>query len=128
MPNGHDPNKKYGTHLYPAGPHATSDCKYNCGCWAGPSRSGSKTPGIDPFGECPGNPADGKTLGGTADAEIIINRRISDLQGRAHKAEDELKRTSPAKKRLAARIEELNTQVDDLRGRLRTIRKAAEGR
>lgn len=28
-------------------------CKYGCGCWAGPFRSGGK---VDPFGPCPNNP------------------------------------------------------------------------
>lgn len=34
----------------------TSNCDYGCGCWMGQSRSGGPE-GIDPFGECPGNPS-----------------------------------------------------------------------
>lgn len=52
-------------HNYPGDPSQpgndgeswTSDCSYGCGAWAGPSRSGSRTKGVDPFGECPKNPA-----------------------------------------------------------------------
>lgn len=53
-----------GTHYYPGcGPlpndrkfFYTSDCLY-CDCWMGSYRSGDNSKkGIDPFGECPGNP------------------------------------------------------------------------
>lgn len=37
----------------------TSDCRYGCGCWAGPSRSGGPE-GVDPFGECPKHKEAGK--------------------------------------------------------------------
>jgi len=44
--------KEFGPHKY-ADHDGTSDCKYGCGCWMGPSRSGGK---VDPFGPCPNNP------------------------------------------------------------------------
>ena len=44
---GHNPNDP--------GDCYTSDCEYECGCWAGPSRSGGPD-GVDPFGNCPKHP------------------------------------------------------------------------
>lgn len=45
--------RKFGPHHYPDAPDGTSDCKYGCGCWAGPHNSGGP---VDPFGACPKNP------------------------------------------------------------------------
>ena len=43
---------KFGNHRF-ADHDGTSDCKYGCGCWMGPSRSGGP---VDPGGRCPNNP------------------------------------------------------------------------
>ena len=50
---------RFGPHDYP-NEDGTSDCKFGCGCWMGPARSGGPT---DPFGACPKNPKR-KPLGG----------------------------------------------------------------
>ena len=44
--------EKYGSHCYPGAPDLTSDCEYECGCWAGPFRSGGP---VSPWGPCPKN-------------------------------------------------------------------------
>jgi len=44
---------KFGPHEYDPDHDVTSDCKYGCGCWMGPCRSGGM---VDPFGACPKNP------------------------------------------------------------------------
>ena len=51
--------RNLGSHYYPGvSPDGrltnTSNCKY-CECWMGSSRSGAPE-GVDPKGECPGNP------------------------------------------------------------------------
>ncbi len=56
MPNGRshlDYDIHFGLHDY-AKHDGTSDCKYGCRCWAGPSNSGGPA-GIDPLGKCPNN-------------------------------------------------------------------------
>ena len=50
-----------GGHFYPGcegdiEAFFTSDCEHGCGCWVGSSRSGGPD-GVDPFGDCPNNPA-----------------------------------------------------------------------
>ena len=46
------PPELFGSHDY--GDHdGTEDCRYGCGCWAGPTRSGGP---VNPFGPCPRNP------------------------------------------------------------------------
>lgn len=49
------PASNVGKHDY-GDDDGTTDCKYGCGCWMGPFRSGGPD-GIDPFGTCPKNPA-----------------------------------------------------------------------
>lgn len=100
MPNGHDYSKEYGPHKFDEDIHHTSDCKNKCGCWMGPARSGGPT-GVDPFGECPKNPKDGKLIGGNADQDVVIERRIMKLESRAYKAEERLKSVKPSKIKLA---------------------------
>jgi hypothetical protein len=90
MPNGHDYSKEYGPHKYDDDIHHTSDCKFKCGCWMGPARSGGPA-GVDPFGECPGNPKDGELVGGSADQDIVIERRIKRLETSAYTAEERAK-------------------------------------
>ncbi len=126
MPNGHAP-KEYGEHKYPD-PDGTSDCKYSCGCWMGPTRSGGPT-GLDPFGECPGNPKDGKPLGGKLDYDFIVTKRIEDLSSRLYKAENRLKKVSPSKAILADELasvkEKLLKQDQILAEILKLIEKGA---
>jgi hypothetical protein len=85
MPNGHG-DKEYGQHKYDD--DGTSDCKYKCGCWMGPARSGGPA-GVDPFGACPGNPEDGRFLNGDimtrTDIDHVINDRISKLNSALYK-------------------------------------------
>ena len=94
MPNGHDYSKEYGPHKYP-NVGRTVHCEHGCDCWIGASRSGGPI-GIEPapYGECPANPRDGELVGGNADHEIVVTRRIQRLESelysikiRAEKAE-----------------------------------------
>lgn len=114
MPNGHDYTKEYGPHEYPAAPDHTSDCKFGCGCWAGPARSGGPL-GLDPFGECPGNPKDGRKLGVNTDYEIVVTRRIRVLESRAYNAEQEVERLkyikNTPKANLVDRVKKLESQI-----------------
>ena len=87
MQNGHG-DKEYGGHAY-ADHNGTSDCQRGCGCWMGPARSGGPT-GLDPFGACPQNPADGKLLGGKADYDHVVTERIRNLESRLYAAETQL--------------------------------------
>ena len=56
--------RNVGSHFYPGcedpQTFSTSDCRY-CGCWMGGSRSGGPK-GVDPFGDCPGNPTKAAAL------------------------------------------------------------------
>lgn len=117
MPNGRDYTytKEYGPHEYPDAPHGTSDCKFKCGCWAGPSNSGGPL-GLDPLcGECPGNPKNGMRLEGNADYMIAVTRRIRKLESENYRLEQELikleeiKNTPKAK--LAERVKQLENQI-----------------
>ena len=119
MPNGHDLRKEYGQHKY-AGHDGTSDCKYECGCWMGPARSGGPL-GVDPFGECPGNPKDGKPLGGKSDYEVVVERRISGLEHRAYAAEQKLKSVSPSKLKLAEELESVRKELLERNQLLREV-------
>jgi len=127
MPNGHNYSKEYGKHKY-AG-EGTSDCQHGCGCWMGPARSDGPV-GLDPFGECPGNPVDGKQVGGKADYEIVVTRRIRALESRAYQAETELEKLkkieNTPKAKLAKKVEILEGELmkkiellQDLRNMLR---------
>ena len=95
-----DAKKKYGPHKYPDH-DGTSDCEFGCGCSTGPFTSSGPL-GLDPlYGFCPNNPENGFLLGGKADYEEVVNARILDLQSRASKAEDALRKVRPSKKKLA---------------------------
>lgn len=105
--------KEYGPHKY-AEHDGTSDCKYGCGCWMGPSRSGGPD-GLDPFGVCPGNPKDGKPLGPAGkygpDYYQVVMNRFEDLKTRCRTAEDgrraaeeKLKRVAPGALKLSERL------------------------
>ena len=110
MPNGHDYNKEYGSHKY-ARHDGTSDCEYGCDCWAGPANSGGPI-GLDPLGgECPKNPKDGKLIGGNADYDIVVTRRIRKLESNLYNAQE--------------RVEELEGIVDlKKRELLKKLKKA----
>ncbi len=118
MANGHGP-KEYGPHEY-ADHGGTSDCKHGCGCWMGPTRSGGPT-GLDPFGTCPGNPKDGKLLGGSADYDEVVSRRIDRLRTELYAAEQRLKRVSPSKTKLAQELAETKAKLAALERRLARI-------
>lgn len=114
MPNGHDYSKEYGKHDY-GKCEGTSDCEYGCGCWMGPARSGGPI-GVDPFGECPNNPKDGKRLGGQADHEVVVTRRIRALESKLYNTEQELtelrKIKNTTKAKMAQRIEVLEESLE----------------
>lgn len=119
MPNGYDYRKEYGPHDYGDDPHRTVNCKHRCGCAMGPSTSDGPI-GVDPFGECPGNPKDGKLLGGNADQRVVVTRRIRALERRAMEAEaraEELEEIDKSKKA------ELFRENKQLEGQLKEIQR-----
>ena len=120
MPNGHG-LKEYGGHKY-ADHDGTSDCKFGCECWMGPSRSGGPA-GLDPFGTCPKNPKDGNFLGGVADYEYVVNARIADLQSRLRAAEDLLMRVNPDQIRLAEDLAKIRGELAQQESLLHQIRR-----
>lgn len=87
-------------HEYPLAPHSTSDCAYQCGCWAGPLRSGGPD-GVDPFGECPVRREQQATKQSNPEADDLVALR--DLADRLEVQADAL--ISEAKR--------LRTWVDD---------------
>ena len=126
MPNGHDyREQRHGPHDYGDDPHRTYDCKHKCGCSMGPSSSYGPT-GVDPSGECPGNPLEGKGLGSPkADQDFVVRRRIRDLETRLDKADDTVRRTRPTKIQLAERGKVLEQENCDLRNNLLRIKQLA---
>jgi len=112
MPNGHDYTKEYGEHDY-GNQQGTYNCKHHCGCWMGPARSGGPV-GVDPFGECPGNPKDGKLVGGSADYEIVVTRRIRGLEKQLYDTQQELEDLRKIKVMPKAKLaEELATMTKE---------------
>lgn len=107
----------------------TSDCEYGCGCSMGRTMSHGPT-GVDPFGECPGNPKDSKKLGGNADYDVVVERRIRALSDRAYRAEElakrltkklaEIKKTPKAE--LLERVEALEAELAEKGKILKEIR------
>ena len=108
MPNGYG-SKEYGEHKY-ADDDGTSDCEYGCECWMGRTNSGGPT-GIDPHGTCPKNPKDGKFLGGTADYDYVVTKRIQDLSSRLYHAEELLRQVSPSQAELANELASVKTEL-----------------
>ena len=103
MPNGREHLKyeDFGSHKY-ADHDGTSDCAYNCGCWAGPANSGGPT-GVDPLGgNCPGNPLS-KILG-FGNKELTEKEMLDDF--------------------INARIEHLELKIDRLRPLAQLVRDA----
>lgn len=107
MPNG-DGHKDFGGHKYAT--DGTSNCEHGCGCWMGSSHSGGPV-GLDPLGQCPGNPLDGKKREGNIDYGDVVEQRIKSLETRALKAERALKVVSPDKKKLVKTIEKLKLKL-----------------
>jgi hypothetical protein len=120
MPNGYDYTKEYGPHDYPSGEDGTADCRNGCGCSAGNFTSHGPL-GLDPLGgECPGNPKDGKLVGGKADYDIVVTRRIRRLESdllhatlRVTKLESLV---DPSKEELADGMAEALKKVSQLQG------------
>lgn len=108
-PNGDSMDKEYGEHKY-ADHGRTSDCEHGCECWMGPFNSGGPV-GLNPFGECPNNPKDGERLGGERDYQLVVNRRIRNLEARAHGAEDLLKQVEPGTIELAKQLQDVKDQL-----------------
>ncbi len=88
MPNGRKHlsyDNDFGPHKY-ADHDGTSDCRYGCGCWIGPTRSGAPA-GVNPLGKCPQNleidelpESFGKTMSKPEILEDYINGRIDSLE------------------------------------------------
>lgn len=123
MPNGHDYSKKYGGHDYGDDPHHPAyNCKHGCGCCMG-SSSSSGPLGLDPFGTCPGNPEDGKPVGGKADYEIVVTQRIRELESRAYNAEKQLRAVEPSKIELAEQLASAQEELSEKDRILEDIRR-----
>jgi len=116
MPNGLPHDKEYGPHEYPEAPHRTSDCKYGCGCSAGPTMSHGPL-GLNPFGECPQNPKDGVLLGGDDDYRCVVERRIRHLEKKASER-DHFEKLAGTEK------VEIDRQLDEARTKFANIRNA----
>ncbi len=128
MPNGHDYSREYGKHDY-GKCEGTCDCIYGCGCWMGSVMSGGPL-GLDPFGECPGNPKDGKKLFGKDDYEIVVTRRIRGLESRLYQVEQELEVLKEIKKtpkaKMAERIKKLEAVLVEREKIIKDISKLAK--
>jgi hypothetical protein len=127
--NGYDYSKPYGNHEYP-NRDGTSDCVYGCGCWMGPARSGGPI-GLDPFGECPNNPTDGKRSSPSVDHEIVVERRmikykdeIYILQAENSDLKKKLKDVEPSKEELASTNVTLKSILEKTRQEFIDIEKA----
>ncbi len=117
MPNGHNLSKEYGEHDY-GKCEGTCDCIYGCGCWMGSARSGGPL-GLDPFGECPGNPKDNKKLPGKDDYEIVVTHRIQGLEHNLYQARQELEILKKIKKtpkaKMAEKLAAMTKERDELK-------------
>jgi len=130
--NGHTPRplSEFGMHLYPGGPHQTSDCswKHVCGGWAGPSKSGAK-PGINPLGKCPGNVPDEPR---STDYEDLVDGTITDLEAKLCAAIGELKKYQRSKDRtkreLLARAERAEAKLAEYRTFFSNLRRQLRDR
>ena len=125
MPNGYDTTKEYGGHNYGENTQGTVDCKFGCGCSAGPTRSNGPL-GLDPLGgECPNNPKSGQRLPGDGDYRVVVTRRIRGLE----KAVNELRRRAEKAearigKKLSEALDLLETsqqRVDELEKKIRKV-------
>jgi hypothetical protein len=126
--NGYDYSKPYGEHEYKK--DTTSDCVHGCGCWMGMAHSGGPI-GLDPFGECPNNPTDGKRSSPSVDHEIVVERRmikykdeISTLQAENRELKKKLESVEPDKKELASTNVTLKSILEKTRQEFIDIEKA----
>jgi hypothetical protein len=119
--NGQDTQKEYGDHKYENYP-GTSECKNGCGCRMSGFQSWGPL-GIDPFGKCPGNPKDGKSLGGNKDYEYVVSQRIDNLESELREAKRQLEAVSPGKIKLA---EELSFTKEKLQEREKALRQICD--
>ena len=110
MPNGLNLDIEYGEHKYDDSLHHTSDCHHGCGCSMGPSNSGGPL-GLDPFGECPGNPKSGTLLPGDDDYKTVVKRRIKKLKERADQAESMLEQVEPGEVKLVEKLRIANSSL-----------------
>ena len=123
MPNGNDHTREYGGHKYPD-IHTTNDCEHGCGCWAGPTRSGGPL-GLDPLkGECPNNPICGERLSDKEDYEIVVVRRIRNLEKRACDAEGMLEDVAPGEIKLVEDLRAAERIISEQRNTLRETHEA----
>jgi hypothetical protein len=76
--------------------------------------------GARPLGECPNNPVDGKSLGGDADYEVVVERRIRTLEARAKTAEE---RAAVAEEAAGRSRLQLQRQVAGLKRQLAAARR-----
>lgn len=116
MLDGHE-EKEYGEHKYDDNHDRTSDCKYGCGCWMGPCRSGGPA-GLDPRGDCPNNPKDGVLLGGHSDYNLVVEARINNLERQLYKAQTQLKAVAPGELKLAEELATTKMKLINLQSRL----------
>ncbi len=120
--NGNDDNKKeYGGHKYENYP-GTSECQNGCGCRMSGFQSWGPL-GIDPFGKCPGNPKDGKPLGGNQDYEYVVDQRIDNLESELRETKRQLEAVNPDKAILA---KELSLAKEKLHEREKALRQIHE--
>jgi hypothetical protein len=132
MPNGYDTTREYGGHNYGENPQGTVDCKFGCGCSAGPTKSNGPL-GLDPLGgECPNNPKSGQRLSGDGDYRVVVTRRIRglekavyELRERAEKAE---KRVGIKKSELADKLEVAEGKIKGFKSAFQNIAEIAERR
>jgi hypothetical protein len=98
----------------------TSDCRYGCGCYAGPSTSGARDKTVDPFGECPKHPELLKVKGS------LTFRALVEEQGMAP---DEALRAALGSRERQVRQRELADHMEDVGSRMiyeaRELRKLA---
>ncbi len=128
MPNGYNyDEERHGPHDYGEFTTGLHDCKYGCGCHMASSTSGGPA-GLDPFGECPGNPIAGRSLGNlAANTDFVITRRVRGIEARMNKAEDIVKRMRSPKKQLAADNEALKSEIRDRDNKLLQIQRILDG-
>jgi len=73
--------REYGGHQF----NESGVC--DCNCWLNKHGSGGP-PGLDPKGECPKNPKNGKIISFRVDLENVARRRIEKLNSQIHNLEE----------------------------------------
>lgn len=95
--------------------------------------------GLDPHGECPGNPKDGRSaefgrnkdeFPQEADFDVVIERRIRKLDKRAREAEARAKSAEERAEKgtdvLQAERDDARRRLDQMRGRLRAVGESVD--